>query len=390
MREPPATRAGLGMASGPAPTDPWRNALGTRATAVERASLGGRHILHSPTSGAILSTDECGLAILSDPVRPLDPAAALPQEVMDTILRSWEAAGLFATAPEPFPDPVADDGRSAGYARRYATGRGALSLRTDDPVLARQVDEILWNFAAPAAEACPDPLRLRCVGCAGGGLGLFRDGGPIWGRASRDTARYLIVREAAEALCGADQVGAVLHGAAVLAPGGDALLILGDSGRGKSTLAQGLVAAGCGFLADDHLPLHVDGRRLLSFPTGSAVKPGGRDLDEVRRLLARHGMRGRHRGAVGYLPLEGAAPPGAAVPVSAIVFPEHVAGAAPGLARMDPEAAFTAAIASGTRPARRTATIRPLVDLFAAVPAHALRYGTSSQSVAACLDLLAA
>lgn len=367
----------------------WREALSRRAPSIERAPLGDRHVLYSSTSGTILTTDDLGLAILSDPVARPASASFLPSAVIDQILRAWEAAGLFDTAPQPFPDPVADDGHPAGHRRGYATGQGAFSVETDDPVLARQLDEILWAFALPSSVPEPGDRSLRCVACAGGDLGVFRNGRALWGRASLDVARYLIVREAAEALCGADRVSAVLHGAAVLGPGG-ALLIVGDSGRGKSTLAQGLIDAGCGFLADDHLPLHVDGRRLLAFPTGSAIKSGARDLGEVRRLVALHGRLDNSREGVSYLPLEAAAAPGQAIPLAAIVFPEHAAGSEMRMTRMAPESAFAAAIASGSRPSRRQARIAPLAELFTTVPAYALRYGTSAQSVPACLDLLAA
>lgn len=369
------------------PPDPWRMALGARAAAIERVQLGDRHILHSPTSGAILITDELGVAILSDPVAP-PVSASLPRAVIDEILRAWDGAGLFDGVQQPFPDPVMDDRHTVPHHRNYVSAWGAFSVETDSPVLARQLDELLWAFASAQGEPLLSGVRLRCVVCAGGGLGVFRDGRALWGRASMDVARYLIVREAAEALCGADRVGAVLHGAAVLQRG-SALLILGDSGRGKSTLTQGLVDAGCGFLADDHLPLQVNGRQLLAFPTGSAIKRGAQSLGEVRRLTALYGQLDSSRDGVCYLPLDSAAAPGSAVPVTAIVFPDHVPGAEMQMTRMACKCAFIAAIASGSRPSRQRSRIAPLVELFAAVPAYALRYSTSAQSVPACLALLA-
>lgn len=366
-----------------------RAALCARASTVERVPLGHRHVLHSPASGAILTTDDLGLAILSNLAAPPANTSCPPPAVTGEILLAWQAAGLFDATQQPFPDPVTDDGHVAGHHCDYASAWGAISVETDDLVLARQIDDILWPFASASGVPAPGGTTLRCIACAGGGLGVFHDGLALWGRASTDVARYLIVREAAEALCGVDRVGAVLHGAAVFSQG-RALLILGDSGRGKSTLAQGLIAAGCGFLADDHLPLHADGRRLLAFPTGSAIKHGARGLPEVRRLMSLHGDRGSSRDGVSYLPLDPAAAPGTALPITAIVFPEHVAGADLRMIRTEPEPAFIAAIASGSRPSRRRARIAPLAALFAAVPAYALRYGSSAQSVPACLDLLSA
>ena len=357
------------------------------APTIECVPLGERFVLHSPRSGAILTTDHLGVAVLADPAAAAR-AADLPASVVGEIIRAWHDAGLFHAQAPQFPDPVEDRGQLAAHHVHYASRWGAISIETDDPVLARQLDEILWPFRVATRTTAPGG-QLRCVGCDGGGLGVFRGARALWGRASVDVARYLIVREAAEALCGVDRVGAVLHGAAVCRQG-KAILILGDSGRGKSTLAQGLIDAGCGYLADDHLPLHVNGTQILAFPTGSAIKRGARHLDEVRRLQALYGGRGGSRDGVSYLPLEAAVAPGTAVPLSAIVFPEHVTGEGLSMSPMDPEAAFVKAISSGSRPSRQGALIAPLVKLFSAVPAYALRYGTSSQSVRACLDLLAA
>lgn len=183
-----------------ASSDVWRAALRARASAIERVPLGDRYVLHSPASGAILTTNDLGLAILSDPVRPPPRASCLPPAVIDEILQEWESSGLFNVAPQPFPAPVRDDGRQAKHDRHYASAWGGFSVETDNPVLAGELDELLWAFV-PDGMPAPECARLRCVACPGGGLGVFRDGRPLWGRASMDVARYLIVREAAEGPC---------------------------------------------------------------------------------------------------------------------------------------------------------------------------------------------
>lgn len=368
-------------------SQPWLKALAERIDAIERVRLGSRHVLYSPASGAILMTDELGLAVLSDPMTP-KVGADLPRAVLDEILREWKEAGLFDEAQLPFPDPVLDCLKTGLYNRCFVSTWGTVTVETDDPALLRELDELLWAFSASKESRVSHGLTIRCISCAEGGFGVFIEGRALWGRATTDVARYLIVREAAEALAGADRVGAVLHGAAVLHQG-SALLILGESGRGKSTLAQGMVDAGCGFLADDHLPLHVDGRQLLAFPSGSAVKEGARNLSEVRRLTALHGQFGSSRDGVCYLPIEPAVAPGTAVPITAIVFPVQMPGAELTMTRMAPEEAFVAAIGSGSRPSRQRKQITSLARLFDAVPAFTLRYGTSAQSVPACLDVFA-
>jgi hypothetical protein len=56
-----------------------------------------------------------------------------------------------------------------------------------------------------------------------------------------------------------------LHAAAV-ACGKSAVLLAGESGTGKSTLASRLMLAGCGFLADDVTALSLQNGRLLAHP----------------------------------------------------------------------------------------------------------------------------
>jgi hypothetical protein len=73
----------------------------------------------------------------------------------------------------------------------------------------------------------------------------------------------------------------VLHAGAVVI-GGRALLLLGASGAGKTTLALALTQLGAGFLADDAVALERAGERLLAHP-GTPVAAVGRGWAE--RLL---------------------------------------------------------------------------------------------------------
>jgi hypothetical protein len=82
-----------------------------------------------------------------------------------------------------------------------------------------------------------------------------------------------------------------LHAAALSAPDGRSLLVAGDAGCGKSTLAAALVLAGCGYLGDD-VVLLARPPRLLSLPRAfhlsdrSAALVPGAAAAEARRTLA--------------------------------------------------------------------------------------------------------
>jgi hypothetical protein len=109
-----------------------------------------------------------------------------------------------------------------------------------------------------------DGLRLRCA---------------PRGAHDHDWQRFLIaqVLPFAAAVRGLE----VLHAGGVVI-GGRALLLLGGSGAGKTTLALALTRLGAGFLADDAVALERSGERLLAHP-GTPVAAVGRG--QAERLM---------------------------------------------------------------------------------------------------------
>jgi hypothetical protein len=113
---------------------------------------------------------------------------------------------------------------------------------------------------------------------------------------------------------------ALLHGlevfhASAVEIGGSAVLLLGGSGLGKSTLALNMHLGGTGFLADDSVAVELAGDRLLAYPAiaTAKVREGARGLlrDETRGVLGEvvvadeHETRFRVETAQGPLPLGG-------------------------------------------------------------------------------------
>ncbi|WP_027124301.1 hypothetical protein [Gelidibacter mesophilus] len=62
--------------------------------------------------------------------------------------------------------------------------------------------------------------------------------------------------------------------ASTVTNGNEAIMIIGDSGNGKSTLSAVLMAHGYDVLADDFTPLLAEDRKLYRFPSGISVKKG--------------------------------------------------------------------------------------------------------------------
>jgi hypothetical protein len=73
----------------------------------------------------------------------------------------------------------------------------------------------------------------------------------------------------------------VLHGSSVANGSGDAIVVLGQSGRGKSTLAAGLVARGFVPLSDDCVVLHVDEQGATVVPSYPGHRLSRRSLDLI-------------------------------------------------------------------------------------------------------------
>lgn len=366
--------------------------------------LGNSFALNSSLSGSIAITNLLGAKIInaiqsgiriSDIGRHLISSFELDgldkgacDRTILNIVNRWQNAGIFAPAPAPFPSPAQENLDVVAKCIRFSAPEGRFDVQTDNEILSNELEQIL-ACCNPKQSDAPAADVFRCVADIQGGVALSFNGTPIWSRTDRDEARYLLLKEAAEALCSPSKVGAVMHGAAALGPNNRAIMFIAESGSGKSTLTQGLVARGFGFLADDHIPLSVDGRSVLSFPTAAAVKPGAMRLPEIKQLVATHAEPWSARENVTYLSLPAGAPLGAKADIGTVVVPEYSEGGIFEIQPLSPEDAFSACIVSGARPCRRNPQIHSLVSLCNSVPFYKMRYSSFDQSIPACMDLVA-
>lgn len=125
-----------------------------------------------------------------------------------------------------------------------------------------------------------------------------------------------------------------LH-AATLSYDGRAVLLVGDSGVGKSTLAAGLISRGWEYLSDEFALIHPATLRVHPFPKALCVKEGSFDI--VTRLglplwRRRHYVKA-FKGTVGYVCTADLRVRVAteASPIRFIVFPRYTAGSKPRL-----------------------------------------------------------
>jgi hypothetical protein len=131
-------------------------------------------------------------------------------------------------------------------------------LRTNDDRLARHARDLITEFALVlgdgAASAPGDVVySLRAVPSANGERSVsLRRGDEEVARSEDESAviGHLLWRITDDTVTLADGY-LLIHAGAVVTPGGDAVLILGEAGSGKTTLVAALVQDGFGYLSDE-------------------------------------------------------------------------------------------------------------------------------------------
>lgn len=361
--------------------------------------VGDSIALLSGMTGAIVLTNDFGQHVLNglmaghSPDQIAKTIAETPQDhaeallAVNSVLAAWGQAGLLEQNPIGFPDPVEFSPTETPDKLQFGGAGGTGVMSIPDAVLAEQVETILGHM-----RPLPDRTETRLsVQSDGKGFAVFREGRALSGRIELDAARFVLIHEMAQIACNPKDVAAVFH-AGCVRHNGRALVLCGDSGQGKSTLTLGLVSAGCGYLGDDHIPLHRDGKSALAFPTAAGVKHTAWDLPVVQNLQTRYGLTPQNpREGVRYIPLHlaSAAQVGEKTPVTALVFPHYHPDATFELRRISPEQALIQSLKAGTRLSNAyKSDIAPLAEFLNHTPAYDLHYSSSEQSIPTCLDLM--
>ena len=218
-------------------------------------------VLRSRESGAILIADT---DVLTEALR-VDRGDAPPSAVIRELRDTCERAGLFAgpSAPEPVPQPPARPGDRIDMV--FELNGRRVTVRCDCERLARDIRSnaapLLTNGAAPT-HATVDVIAHE------DSYSVARDGIVVSERNDVAVTRHCALAELLTLLHGPREVTAILHAASVERDGG-ALVLAGDSGVGKSTLAFSLAEAGWRLVADDLTAVDRAGA-VLAFPRGSA------------------------------------------------------------------------------------------------------------------------
>jgi len=141
----------------------------------------------------------------------------------------------------------------------------------DEDALAAEIEAAFGQFAVPAAPTAPALVRIGIVADLGRYF-VARDGVPA-GLVAADRIVPELKALLTETLSRSVRDGAFLLHAALLSRRGEGLLITGEPGAGKTTLALALAAHGWGYACDDVVKVSPDGR-IRGVPFSPAAKPG--------------------------------------------------------------------------------------------------------------------
>ena len=290
--------------------------------------------------------------------------------------RAWLEAGLL------LPAQVAARARRPPDARMHLRlGRLACALGIHTPAGSPFQEELHQVFGQFIGEPGQATLRMDVVGEADQAF-LLLDGVSL-GLFSADRLVPEVKAVLTQALSQSMDEGSFLIHAAMLERRGQGLLISGQPGAGKTTLALALAARGWGYGSDDIVSVSPAGQ-FTGVPFSPAVKSGAWELarDYAPHLDARPDHLRADGQRVRFLPVR--APFAAVAALGWAVILDRRLDAEPVLEPVDPLAVVSALIAGAYSPGHRLRAdaFENLVDSIAPIPCRRLVYGDLAQAVA--------
>lgn len=331
--------------------------------------FGGHRLGIYPAWNAVALLNEASAAIW-DRLR----AEGAPRSAEDRMaIAAWARDGFLAPPAPPTPTAAPDWGRPDWRLdRTILAGGTAVRIRVADDALAAALRDQTADF--PAAEGAAREIAVAAE--RSGGLAVAVDGRvqPTARRRglSPGSARSALVAELAR-VAGNGDWAARLHLTAVT-DGREALLLAGESGRGKTTLALALLARGWRLLAEDLAPIDRDAR-IHPLPFRPSVKAGGvgpaaLDWPSLRQLDA-HRLDGRlHR----FLRLPPAAAATAPARPTRLLAVAHDPGSTPRAHPLTAIEALALLLSERSHLDFAHPGSGALLDCIEALPAHAIRY----------------
>jgi len=155
-------------------------------------------------------------------------------------------------------------------------GRTRVRLEADDATAARILEFLCAPMARPAADNPSATFRLSAA-TTPGAMAIYRDDVMLHRGRSENSVATIFLERVLDYLIRACTSGVMLHAAAV-ARNGNALVLAGKSGAGKTTLATWLVCRGFDYLTDELLYLDTQAMSVNGFARPLHLKKSARTL----------------------------------------------------------------------------------------------------------------
>ena len=168
-------------------------------------------------------------------------------------------------------------------ARDLTVGGTTCRLRVEDASLAEVVGPLVSSLPEAPAEELAHTMSLVTLDRADAGrFRLVVDGRVATDDADRDQAIVQLLHELDD-LAASEAGEALTFHAGAVARDGRAILVAGQSGRGKSTLTGALVRRGWSYLTDEVTVVRLEDHRILPYPKALDLDDGSRKLLRIRR-----------------------------------------------------------------------------------------------------------
>ena len=211
------------------------------------------------------------------PVFAADPRLALPE--------SWSDSDLAPTGHRA-PLPIEWLWQSPVLAALESRFR----VRTDDPLIARYVEQVFGSLAAPTTDtaAAGGAISIVDVITADRPYRLLLDGIDVGGGDDLDSVMTFLHWRLNQLAIASTSTRVLLHASAVRRTDGVAVFPA-ESNSGKSTLAAGLVRAGFGYVTDEAVAIDPAQGRVVPFPKPISLDPGSWPLFAATGLFLDEG-----------------------------------------------------------------------------------------------------
>jgi hypothetical protein len=347
------------------------------------------HLLN-PSAALIWTAGRDGLPAEAIARRLVDRYAIplpLARQDVSAALEAWRnaepgALSCSALAAEDFPPPLPAPANEPPPAlakaiyRDYRLGAQPFRIQSNSAFLMDLQAPLLAHLAAE--NSGPPESAATFTLTEGTGFRLWRGGLRLTTGADPQTLLLSLFQELVDfGYLHQDWLLAV-HAAGVH-NGQAALLFPALGGCGKTTLTAALLAAGCGYLSDDVVPLAGEGLQAIPLPVPLRIKPGSvAVLQDDYPELATLPVFGPMDHAVRFLPPRffDSAAAARRYPVAALVFPAYTPGAACRLTPLTGVEALQRLIAAETlfhRPLVHD-HIKRLLQWLEHTPAYCLQY----------------